>query len=255
MSANPHADAPLIEMTDISKHYMMAKEKTTVLHNVSLSVEHGEFVAVVGPSGSGKSTLMNIIGCLDLPSVGSYKLEGAEITGLSDNKLTVIRNKKIGFIFQGYHLLPKLTALENCELPLIYRGLPGKLRRQLAMEALEKVGLGNKMNHRQSELSGGQQQRVGIARALATNPPLLLADEPTGALDSKTGMEVLNMMEALNHAGQTVVLITHDMEVAQRASRTVVIRDGVLTDMGRRNSGETNARPQNGREERLIEQA
>jgi len=250
-----HPNIPLIEMANISKFYLMAREKMTVLHEVSLKVAHGDFLAIVGPSGSGKSTLMNIIGCLDLPSEGSYKLEGLEVTGQNDNKLTELRNKKIGFIFQGYHLLPKLTALENCELPLIYRGLPGKERRQRAMEALERVGLGQRMSHRQNELSGGQQQRVAIARALATNPPMLLADEPTGALDSKTGMEVLDMMEELNRAGQTIVLITHDMEVAKRASRTVVIRDGVLTEQERRGSHETYARPQDGSQERFIGQA
>lgn len=250
-------NAPLIEMNKITKFYTMAREKMTVLHEVSLTVARGDFLAIVGPSGSGKSTLMNIIGCLDLPSEGSYKLEGLEVTGQSDNKLTEIRNKKIGFIFQGYHLLPKLTALENCELPLIYRGLPGKERRMRAMEALDRVGLGDRMNHRQNELSGGQQQRVGIARALATNPPILLADEPTGALDSKTGMEVLNMMDELHRAGQTIVLITHDMEVAKRASRTVIIRDGVLTEreQERRDSDETYARSQDGSQERLIQQA
>lgn len=245
----------LIEMTDIVKYYKMAGEKMTVLHNISLTVNHGDFLAIVGPSGSGKSTLMNIIGCLDVPNEGSYKLDGMEIRGQSDNKLTEMRNKKIGFIFQGYHLLPRLTALENCELPLIYRGLSAKERRARAMEALERVGLGERMGHRQNELSGGQQQRVAIARALATNPPLLLADEPTGALDSKTGMEVLGMMEELHRAGQTIVLITHDMEVAQRASRTVIIRDGVLSEQKRRDSHEDYAGPHNGGQERLIEQA
>ncbi|MFX3634082.1 MAG: ABC transporter ATP-binding protein [Candidatus Pristimantibacillus sp.] len=249
------SDSPLIEMTNVEKYYMMAREKTTILHEVSLTVNHGDFLAVVGPSGSGKSTLMNIIGCLDLPNSGSYKLDGVEVLGQSDNKLTEIRNKKIGFIFQGYHLLPKLTALENCELPLIYRGMPTKERRLRALHALEQVGLGHRVNHRQNELSGGQQQRVAIARALATNPPLLLADEPTGALDSKTGMEVLGMMEELNRAGQTIVLITHDMEVAQRASRTVIIRDGVLTEQKGRVSHETYARAQDGSQECLIEQA
>ncbi|MBD2868375.1 ABC transporter ATP-binding protein [Paenibacillus arenilitoris] len=246
---------PLIEMTGVSKSYWMAREKTTVLHQVSLRVAQGEFLAIVGPSGSGKSTLMNMIGCLDTPSEGSYKLEGAEVAGQSDNKLTELRNKKIGFIFQGYHLLPRLTALENCELPLIYRGLSGKERRRRAMEALERVGLGERMSHRPSELSGGQQQRVAIARALATNPPLLLADEPTGALDSKTGMEVLGMMEELNRAGQTIVLITHDMEVAQRAGRTVVIRDGVLSEQERRGGDEADARAQDGVHERVVQQA
>lgn len=247
--------SPLIEMTNVEKYYIMAREKTMILHEVSLTVNHGDFLAVVGPSGSGKSTLMNIIGCLDLPNSGSYKLDGVEVLGQSDNKLTEIRNKKIGFIFQGYHLLPKLTALENCELPLIYRGMPTKERKLRALHALEQVGLGQRVHHRQNELSGGQQQRVAIARALATNPPLLLADEPTGALDSKTGMEVLGMMEELNRAGQTIVLITHDMEVAQRASRTVIIRDGVLTEQQRRVSHETYARVQDGSQECLIEQA
>nr|WP_138754043.1 ABC transporter ATP-binding protein [Paenibacillus sinopodophylli] len=252
-----HTNAPLIEMSNVTKFYMMAREKTTVLHEVSLKVAHGDFLAIVGPSGSGKSTLMNIIGCLDLPSEGSYKLEGMEVTGQSDNKLAEMRNKKIGFIFQGYHLLPKLTALENCELPLIYRGLPGKERRMRAMDALERVGLGQRMHHRQNELSGGQQQRVAIARALATNPPMLLADEPTGALDSKTGMEVLSMMEELNRTGQTIVLITHDMEVAKRASRTVIIRDGVLTEhvRERRDGDETYTGPQDGSQERIVQQA
>ncbi|CAM4475681.1 putative ABC transport system ATP-binding protein [Paenibacillus endophyticus] len=254
---NAAANIPLIEMSNITKSYVMAREKTTVLHKVSLKVDHGDFLAIVGPSGSGKSTLMNIIGCLDLPTEGSYKLEGLEVTGQSDNKLTEMRNKKIGFIFQGYHLLPKLTALENCELPLIYRGLSGKERRLRAMDALERVGLGQRMHHRQSELSGGQQQRVAIARALATNPPMLLADEPTGALDSKTGMEVLGMMEELNRAGQTIVLITHDMEVAKLASRTVIIRDGVLSEQAqeRRSSDETYARLQDGSQERIVQQA
>ncbi|WP_028608272.1 ABC transporter ATP-binding protein [Paenibacillus harenae] len=253
MSAN-HT-TPLIEMADVTKSYRMAREKTTVLHQVSLRVNHGEFLAIVGPSGSGKSTLMNIIGCLDTPSEGSYKLEGLEVTGQSDNKLTEIRNKKIGFIFQGYHLLPRLTALENCELPLIYRGLSGKERKARAMEALERVGLGPRIAHRPNELSGGQQQRVAIARALATNPPLLLADEPTGALDSRTGMEVLGMMEGLNRAGQTIVLITHDMEVAQRASRSVIIRDGVLSEQERRGGDETDAGAQDGSHERVVQQA
>ncbi|MUT65055.1 ABC transporter ATP-binding protein [Paenibacillus sp. NEAU-GSW1] len=252
---NRESATPLIEMSNIVKYYTMARERTTILHEVSLTVNHGDFLAVVGPSGSGKSTLMNIIGCLDVPNEGSYKLDGTEIKGQSDNKLTEMRNKKIGFIFQGYHLLPKLTALENCELPLIYRGMSGKERKARALEALERVGLGHRLHHRQNELSGGQQQRVAIARALATNPPLLLADEPTGALDSKTGMEVLGMMEELNRAGQTIILITHDMEVAQRASRTVVIRDGVLTEQKRRGSHEAYARSHDGGQERLIEQA
>ncbi|MFD1957921.1 ABC transporter ATP-binding protein [Paenibacillus thailandensis] len=251
---NDRPNPPLIEINNVVKYYMMGREKTTILHGVSLNVTHGDFLAIVGPSGSGKSTLMNIIGCLDVPSGGSYKLDGAEVVGQSDNKLTEFRNKKIGFIFQGYHLLPKLSALENCELPLIYRGMSGKERKARAAEALERVGLAHRMGHRPSELSGGQQQRVAIARALATNPSLLLADEPTGALDSKTGMEVLGMMEELNDAGQTIILITHDMEVAKRAKRIVMIRDGVLTELEGGNSREIVARPQDGDQKRLVEQ-
>ncbi|MCR2806774.1 ABC transporter ATP-binding protein [Paenibacillus sp. SCIV0701] len=246
----------MIEITQLVKQYVMGRETVTVLKGVSLSVYPGDFVAIVGPSGSGKSTMMNVIGCLDTPTDGSYKLDGTEVRGLSDNKLADIRNKKIGFIFQGFHLLPKLTALENCELPLIYRGLPAKQRREMAMTALEQVGLGERVHHRPSELSGGQQQRVAIARALATNPPILLADEPTGALDMKTGQEVLSLIEELNRKGHTIVLITHDMDVAKRAGRTVVMRDGELTEtVGRRETHEAQPRLPDGVQERLVEQA
>ncbi|MFF2092577.1 ABC transporter ATP-binding protein [Paenibacillus sp. NPDC058174] len=244
----------LIDIKGVSKSYMMGRETVTVLHQVSLQVHRGDFVAIVGPSGSGKSTLMNVIGCLDTPSEGSYKLDGVEVRGQSDNKLAQIRNNKIGFIFQGFHLLPRLTALENCELPLIYRGLSSRERRERSSNALKQVGLGERMHHRPSELSGGQQQRVAIARALATHPPILLADEPTGALDSKTGQEVLAMIEQLNREGHTIVLITHDMDVAKRAGRTVVIRDGVLSEE-RGGANEAHTRLPNGVQERLIEQA
>lgn len=246
----------LIEISGLVKQYVMSRETVTVLKGVSLSVYPGDFVAIVGPSGSGKSTMMNVIGCLDTPTDGSYKLDGAEVRGLGDNKLADIRNKKIGFIFQGFHLLPKLTALENCELPLIYRGLPAKQRREMALTALEQVGLGERVHHKPSELSGGQQQRVAIARALATNPPILLADEPTGALDMKTGQEVLALMEELNSKGHTIVLITHDMDVAKRAGRTVVMRDGELTETeGGREAHEAQPRVPDGVPERLVEQA
>jgi putative ABC transport system ATP-binding protein len=181
--------------------------------------------------------MMNIIGCLDIPTTGSYKLDGVEVKGLSDNKLAAIRNHKIGFIFQGFQLLPKLTAIENVELPLVYRGMSNKERRKKATEALNKVGLEDRMFHRPSELSGGQQQRVAIARALAGEPPMLLADEPTGALDTRTGHEVLALMEQLHQQGHTIVLITHDMEVAARAQRVVHMKDGVLTE-GRAGRGE-----------------
>lgn len=244
----------LIEISNLVKQYVMGKETMTVLKGVSLNVYPGDFVAIVGPSGSGKSTMMNVIGCLDTPTEGSYKLDGTEVRGLSDNKLADIRNKKIGFIFQGFHLLPKLSALENCELPLVYSGLPAKKRRELALTALEQVGLGDRIHHKPSELSGGQQQRVAIARALATNPPILLADEPTGALDMKTGQEVLGLMEELNRKGHTIVLITHDMDVAKRATRTVVMRDGVLTEE-RGYGHEAEPRVQDGVQERLVEQA
>lgn len=220
----------LIEIEKLVKTYKMGQETVQVLHDVDLTVRKGEFLAIVGPSGSGKSTMMNIIGCLDIASSGSYKLGGVEVKGLSDNKLAAIRNHKIGFIFQGFQLLPKLTAIENVELPLVYRGLSNKERRKKAMEALRKVGLEERMFHRPSELSGGQQQRVAIARALAGEPPMLLADEPTGALDTRTGQEVLALMEELHQQGHTIVLITHDMEVAARAERVVRMKDGVLTE-------------------------
>ncbi|GMK38227.1 peptide ABC transporter ATP-binding protein [Paenibacillus sp. CCS19] len=220
----------LIEIEKLVKTYRMGQETVQVLRDVDLIVRRGEFLAIVGPSGSGKSTMMNIIGCLDIASSGSYKLDGVEVKGLSDNKLANIRNHKIGFIFQGFQLLPKLTAIENVELPLVYRGMSNKERRKKATEALRKVGLEDRMFHRPSELSGGQQQRVAIARALAGEPPMLLADEPTGALDTRTGQEVLALMEQLHQQGHTIVLITHDMEVAARAERVVRMKDGVLTE-------------------------
>jgi putative ABC transport system ATP-binding protein len=221
---------PLIDIRALSKSYVMGREKVQVLNDVSLQVMPGEFVAIVGPSGSGKSTLMNVIGCLDTPTEGSYKLDGTEVNGLSDNKLASIRNRKIGFIFQSFHLLPRLSAAENVELPLVYRGMSSKERRERSSIALRQVGLSDRVFHKPSELSGGQQQRVAIARALAGHPPILLADEPTGALDTRTGQEVLALIDQLNAEGHTIVLITHDKEVAKRASRTVVMRDGFLTE-------------------------
>ncbi|QKS48859.1 ABC transporter ATP-binding protein (plasmid) [Paenibacillus cellulosilyticus] len=220
----------MIEIEKLVKTYRMGQETVQVLHDVNLTVNKGDFLAIVGPSGSGKSTMMNIIGCLDIPTSGSYKLDGVEVKGLSDNKLAAIRNDKIGFIFQGFQLLPKLTAIENVELPLVYRGMSNKDRRKMATEALRLVGLEERMFHKPSELSGGQQQRVAIARALAGQPPMLLADEPTGALDTRTGQEVLALIEQLHRQGHTIVLITHDMEVAARAERVVRMKDGVLTE-------------------------
>mgnify|MGYP001321727395 FL=1 len=219
---------PLIRVEQVSKEYVMGGEVLKALDGVSLTIGYGEFVAIIGPSGSGKSTLMNILGCLDTPTSGKYWLEGEEVSRLRDNRLAEIRNRKIGFIFQSFNLLPKLTALENVELPLIYRGMRGGERRERAMEALRKVGLADRTHHRPSELSGGQQQRVAIARALAGNPPILLGDEPTGALDTKTGMEVLQLMRELNREGHTIILITHDLDVARQANRIVRIADGVL---------------------------
>jgi putative ABC transport system ATP-binding protein len=246
---------PLIDIRELSKSYVMGREKVRVLNEISLQVMPGEFVAIVGPSGSGKSTLMNVIGCLDAPSEGSYKLDGIEMKGLSDNKLANIRNRKIGFIFQSFHLLPKLSAIENVELPLVYRGMSSKERCERSTRALAQVGLSERMFHKPSELSGGQQQRVAIARALAGHPPMLLADEPTGALDTKTGQEVLALIEQLNAEGHTIVLITHDQEVARRASRIVVMRDGCMTEQERRMEHEVVPRLPNGLLQHPVQQA
>lgn len=222
--------APLIVMDDVYKKYTLAGETLNALDGISLTVNKGDFMAIIGPSGSGKSTLMNVLGCLDTPTSGKYMLDDAEIGKLSDNKLANIRNNKIGFIFQSFHLLPRLRAIDNVELPLVYRGMSGRERRALAKEALEKVGLGERMYHMPNQLSGGQQQRVAIARALAGRPPLLLADEPTGALDSKTSRDVIELLKELNAEGNTIVLITHDPKVAEQAQRVVRIQDGRLTE-------------------------
>lgn len=228
----PSAES-LIRIDKLSKQYRMGTEVLNALDEVSLDVKRGDFLAIIGPSGSGKSTLMNVIGCLDSPTSGDYWLDGEEVSRLKESKLAEIRNRKIGFIFQGFNLLSKLTAIENVELPLIYRGVGARQRREFAMEALAKVGLEERVNHRPPELSGGQQQRVAIARALAGNPPILLADEPTGALDTKTGKEVMGFIKELNALGHTIVLITHDNEIAMQASRIVRIQDGRLSEEGR----------------------
>lgn len=222
---------PLIQVERLSRWYKMGEETVNALQEISFSIDAGDFVAIIGPSGSGKSTLMNMIGCLDIANEGSYKLDGQEVNELSDNGLAQIRNEKIGFIFQSFNLLPKLSALENVELPLIYRGLPYKQRRKQAEESLMKVGLGDRIHHRPTELSGGQQQRVAIARALAGNPPILLADEPTGALDSTTGKEIMQMIRELHEQGHTIIVITHDLSIAALANRTISIQDGrILQD-------------------------
>jgi putative ABC transport system ATP-binding protein len=218
----------MIDLKDITKTYDMGSVQVQVLRGITMHVDEGEFLAIIGPSGSGKSTLMNMIGCLDTPTTGEYYLDGKEISTYNEKQLSKIRNQKIGFIFQKFNLLPKLTALENVELPLIYRGMNHKERRQRSIDALEKVGLSDRMNHKPTELSGGQQQRVAIARALAGDPPVLLADEPTGNLDSKSGSDVMNLIKQLSKEGKTIVLITHDNEVAMEAQRTITIKDGLL---------------------------
>lgn len=221
---------PLIQVNDLGHGYIMAGEEMTVLKNVTFTIKRGEFIAIIGPSGSGKSTLMNMLGCLDIANEGTYLLDGQDIRKLSDNKLAQIRNQKIGFIFQQFNLLPKLSAYENVELPLIYRNVPYKERKVNTIQALQLMGLGDRMHHRPSELSGGQQQRVAISRAIAGNPPILLADEPTGALDSKTGTEVMSKIKDLNKLGHTIVLITHDLSIAAQAKRVIHIQDGMIVE-------------------------
>ncbi|RJG17839.1 ABC transporter ATP-binding protein [Paenibacillus thiaminolyticus] len=216
----------VIHIENMSKAYRMGGEEMLSLNEVNLTVYAGEMLAIIGPSGSGKSTLMNMMGCLDTPTSGTYWLDGQEVSKLSGNQLADIRNQKIGFIFQSFYLLPALTAMENVELPLIYRGMPAKKRHELAVQALTQVGLESKLNFLPRQLSGGQQQRVAIARALVGEPPVILADEPTGALDTKTGLEVLAIMKDLNRKGHTIVLITHDPDVAEEAGSVVRIQDG-----------------------------
>ncbi len=221
-------EEPLIELRDIYKVYQMGDEEVRASDGVSLTIRRGEFVAVVGKSGSGKSTLMNIIGALDVPTEGEYLLGGEDTSQMSDDQLADIRNRMIGFVFQQYNLLPKLNLLENVELPLLYAGIPAKERRERAMESLEKVGLKEKWKNLPSQLSGGQQQRVSIARALAGSPSLILADEPTGALDSRTSREVLDFLKQLNQEGNTIIIITHDSSIALEAKRVVRIHDGKI---------------------------
>ena len=222
----------MIHMHDLVKQYKMGDSIVTALDHASMIVKKGDFVAIVGPSGSGKSTLMNIIGCLDHPDSGEYILEGNTVNKLKDHQLAKIRNENIGFIFQNFNLLSRLTAVENVELPLIYRGVKAKERREIAMESLKKVGIADRAGHLPNQLSGGQQQRVAIARALAGAPPILLADEPTGALDSKTSQEIMELLVQLNQQGHTIILITHDPEVAKKGKRTVRISDGKLSEVG-----------------------
>ena len=222
----------LLEMQDINKFYPMGEEQSHVLKDVCLSIDEGEYLSVLGPSGSGKSTLMNIIECLDTATSGRYVLHGREIEDLSEAELAAIRSREIGFVFQNSQLLPRLTAQKNVEMPLIYAGVSPGERRKRARAMLERVGLSDRMGHYPNQLSGGQQQRVAIARALVGNPSLLLADEPTGALDQKTGKQVMALFRELNEEGRTIIMITHDINIAANARRTVHIIDGVLTEGG-----------------------
>lgn len=220
----------VIDIQRITKTYVNGKLSVPVLHGIDLQVNKGEFVSIMGPSGSGKSTFMNILGCLDRPTTGSYRLNGDEVANLSDDELAFVRNKQIGFVFQSFNLLTKLTALENVALPMIYAGMDKKSRNERAAALLSSVGLGDRMDHLPSELSGGQRQRVAIARALANNPAIIMADEPTGNLDSKSTIDVMNIFRGLYEEGRTIILVTHEPEIATYASRNVVLRDGLIVE-------------------------
>ncbi|MEG1658558.1 MAG: ABC transporter ATP-binding protein [Oscillibacter sp.] len=242
----------LIELKDIYKIYQMGEETVRALDGVSMTVDQGEFVAIVGSSGSGKSTAMNIIGCLDVPTTGTYHLGGIDVSTMDDDQQAEIRNKMLGFIFQQYNLIPKLTVLENVELPLLYAGATPEERKRHAVEALERVGLADKQKNLPSQLSGGQQQRVSIARALAGHPSVILADEPTGALDSRTGREVLAFLRKLNKEGDTVVLITHDNSIAVKARRIVRLQDGKIIYDGDSHAPEAIVQPLEEEEEAML---
>lgn len=222
----------LIEIKDMNKTFVMGDEEIKAIDNVNFKVEKGEFISIIGPSGSGKSTLMNILGLLDISDTGEYFLDGENVENLSENKLAEVRNRKIGFIFQNFNLLQKLNASENVQVSLLYQGISGKDAKKISYEYLDKVGLKGREKHLPTQLSGGQQQRVAIARALVSNPEIILADEPTGALDSKTSVEIMNMLEELNKKGQTIIIITHDINVARKAKRIMRISDGKLFEEG-----------------------
>jgi len=215
-----------ISTKDLTKIYRLGKVEVPALKGVSIGIEKGEFVSIMGASGSGKSTLMHLIGCLDRPTEGQIIIDGIETSHMERDQLAELRNKKIGFVFQNFNLLPRMTALENVELPLLYANIPGEERRKKAIKVLEAVGLGDRINHRPSELSGGQQQRVAIARALVNNPAIILADEPTGNLDSKSGIEIITILKKLNEEGHTIVMVTHDRSIAENAERIIILKDG-----------------------------
>ncbi len=226
----------LIEIKDIYKIYNPGENEVRALDGVSLTVERGEFIAIVGQSGSGKSTLMNMLGLLDVPTSGTYMLDGENVSHMTDDELSEIRNKQIGFIFQGFNLIPSLTAVGNVELPLVYRGMKKEERRKISVEALERVGLSHRLDHLPKQMSGGQQQRVAIARAVAARPPIILADEPTGNLDSHSGVEVMKILHELHNEGRTIILITHDNDIALEAQRVIRIQDGqVVSDIMNKN--------------------
>ena len=218
----------LIKLQDIGKRYVIGSEEIFALRGVDLEIYKGEFVALMGPSGSGKSTLMNILGCLDTPTKGSYVLNGTDVSNLNDNELAEIRNKEIGFVFQTFNLLPRSSSLENVALPLVYAGIAKEARTTRAIETLESVGLGNRMYHKPNELSGGQRQRVAVARALVNNPAIILADEPTGNLDTKTSIEIMGLIEEIHQKGNTIILVTHEEDIAKHAHRIVRMRDGAI---------------------------
>jgi len=224
----PHHDGPMILLEGVKKIYQMGAERVHALDGVDLRIDRNEYVAIMGPSGSGKSTMMNIIGCLDTPTDGAYTLNGQRVSALDDNELAAVRNREIGFVFQTFNLLPRVTCLQNVELPLIYAGVRRNVRHELAEKALVNVGLGDRMTHKPNELSGGQRQRVAVARAIVNNPSILLADEPTGNLDSRTGQEIMELFEELYRRGNTVLLVTHEEDIARHARRVIRLRDGLI---------------------------